>query len=89
MISPTQTSATATVDEHELDVDGLLNIPEIRAAVDRYLEIQREYRDAVLREIRQSPQDELPDVSPLSDDYNARLQRQKVAVREIASKHLC
>ena len=88
MTNATQTSSTA-VDELDLDVDGLLKIPEIHAAVERYLEIQREYRDAVLREIRLSPQDELPDVSDLSDDYNARLQRQRVTVRKVAAKHLC
>ena len=88
MTNATQTSSTA-VDELDLDVDGLLKIPEIHAAVERYLEIQREYRDAVLREIRLSPQDELPDVSYLSDDYNARLQRQRVTVRKVAAKHLC
>ena len=77
----TATRISDAVHDDDLDVDGLLTIPEIRDAVNRYLDIQHEYRDAILREIRDAPDGELPDVEVLSSDYRARLRRQRVAVR--------
>ena len=85
----TATRISDAVHDDDLDVDGLLTIPEIRDAVNRYLDIQHEYRDAILREIRDAPDGELPDVEVLSSDYRARLRRQRVAVREITARHLC
>ena len=79
------------VAEHKLSltdekIEELLQIPEIRRAVDRYSEIQSEYRDAIVREVKLSP-DELPDVSNIRRRYDAMLEEHKTAIRRLVTKY--
>ena len=75
------------IDVDALDIDALLEIPEIRAAYDGYVDIQRSYREAVFNAIRRSPDGELPDVSDLAKHYRSLLADQRVVIKHLVVKH--
>ncbi len=75
------------IDVDALDVDALLEIPEIRASWDAYVEIKREYREALFDAIRQSPDGEFPDVSDLMTHFRGRLADQRIEMKHLAVKY--
>ncbi len=73
--------------EKEIDTDALLGVPEIRQAYDAYVDIQREYQDALRQAIRGTPGDELPDVTEIAAHYGSRLENQRMVVVRLVEKH--
>ena len=76
------------VKEKSHDVDRLLEIPEIREAMDRYQEIQSEYRQAVIDAVRAAPGNELPDVEEIEAKYNTKLEAQREEVMSLVHGHV-
>ena len=81
------TTETDAVMINDLDVDALLAIPEILETVNEYRHIQSKYRDKIIRVIKNSPEDELPDVSHIADHYSQLLDDQKKVIRDTVAKY--
>ena len=76
------------VKESRHDVDRLLEISEIKEAMDRYQEIQAEYRQALFDAVRAAPGNELPDVEEIRGEYDTRLKAQRAEVMSLVHKHI-
>lgn len=83
----TETTETGALMVNDLDVDALLAIPEILETVNEYLDIQSEYRDEIFRVIKNSPEEQLPDVSHIADHYGQLLDDQKKVIRDTVAKY--
>ena len=75
-------------DITEAEAEALVEIPELRAAYDAYVDIQQEYLRALADAVRRAPKDEIPDITELADHYDSRLERQKKAAVQLAVKYL-
>ena len=69
-------------------IDQLVQVPEIQEALNRYAELQQEFRHRLLDRITRAPADTLPDVSDISADLNAALDGQQDTIRRLARQHL-
>ena len=69
-------------------IDQLVQVPEIQEALNRYAELQQEFRHRLLDRIARAPADTLPDVSDISADLNAALDGQQETIRRLARQHL-
>ncbi len=78
---------TMTVQVQELDVDALLEVPEIKEAFERFTEIKEEYLANARQIIHATPLDELPDLTNLYEEYETRLEAQKTEVRRLVTEH--
>ena len=83
----------SSVAEHGLtltdeQIDQLVQEPEIQEALNRYAEMQREFRYRLLDRIRRAPADTLPDVSDISAELNAALDGQQETIRRLVRQHL-
>ena len=70
------------------DVDRLLEIPEINAAMDRYEEIQAEYRRVLFDAVRVAPGNELPDVEEIEAKFAPLLKAQRDEVMTLIRQHV-
>ena len=76
------------VKERRHDVGRLLEIPDIKKAMDRYQGIQAEYREALFDAVRSAPGNELPDVEEIEAEYDIRLEAQRNKVMSLVHEHI-
>ena len=55
------------------DTDELLELPEMRAALDEFRNFQSDFRKELWLAFLDTDDDELPDVRPLNERYDSRL----------------